>query len=184
VLLGVTRTLQQQLLDVAPELGSWVEVANLQSDDQTAAPKEKVILFLYAVRENPYLRNLPPEQLADGRYRQPPLALTLGYLVTYNSPKATEGQPRLALVLRAFHTKPRLGAADLDSSIVGQVESLSVRLRSMAPEELNQVWTALNVGLRPSLFYDVDVALIEPFETAPLTEPVRERELRYQQAGT
>jgi len=184
MLLGVTRTLQQQLLDVAPELGSWVEVANLQSDDQAAAPKEKVILFLYAVGENPHLRNLPLEQLADGRYRQPPMALTLSYLITYNSPKATEGQPRLALVLRAFHTKPRLGPADLDSSIVGQVESLSVRLRAMGPEELNQVWTALNVGLRPALFYEVDVALIEPFETAELTQPVRERELRYEQAAS
>ena len=181
MLYGVSKTLQQRLFDASPGMGSsWVEIANLQSDKLDGASADKVVLFLYAVSENRHLHNQPPEQLADGRYRQAPLALTLHYLLAYNGPKAENSQAHLALVLRAFHSKQRLGPAELYQDIQGEVDGLTIRLRAMTPEELNQVWTALNVGMRPALFYDVDVAVIEP-QDVPLTGPVRDREVRYRQ---
>ncbi|HEV2875600.1 MAG TPA: DUF4255 domain-containing protein [Thermoleophilaceae bacterium] len=182
MLLGVSKTLRQRLLDAAPGIGSsGVEISNLQSDKPDGASADKLILFLYAVSENRHLHNLPPDQLPDGRYRQAPLALTLHYLITYNSPDAEQGQPRLALVLRAFHSRARLGPSDLHQDIQNDVEGLTIRLRAMGSEELNQVWTALNVGMRPALFYDVDLALLEPFADVPLTPPVSDREARYLQ---
>lgn len=181
MLYGVSKTLQQRLLDASPGLGStWLEIANLQSDKPDGASADKVVLFLYAISENRHLHNQPPDQLSDGRYRQAPLALTLHYLIAFNGPKAENAQAHLAVVLRAFHSKQRLGPAELHQDIRDQVDGLTVRLRAMNPEELNQVWTALNVGMRPALFYDVDLALIEP-QDVTLTGPVRDRELRYRQ---
>jgi len=182
VLLGVSKTLEQYLLDTSPELpANWLELVNYQSDDMTSATAGKVTLFLYAIAENRHLHNQPLERLPDGRFRQAPLALTLSYLIAYNAPDAVKGQQHLAVILRAFHSKARLGPADLDASIQDKVEGLTVRLRAMSTEELNQVWTALNVGMRPALFYDVDVAVIEPLPTAAITQPVRRKETEYAQ---
>jgi hypothetical protein len=73
-------------------------------------------------------------------------------------------QEWLTEVLRVFASQPRLGPAQLHPDLAGRVEQLTVRLRSPSVEELNRLWTALNVGMRLALFYEVDAALIPPSE--------------------
>jgi hypothetical protein len=175
---AISRTLERYLLAAIPEPGpDWIEIRSLHGDGPAPVPANRLILFLYAVAEHPYLRNQPLVP-ADGGYRRPPLRLLLSYLITFISDDAEEGQRRLSRVLQAFHSRPRLGPAELDPTLVDQLDGLSVRLRSTTFEEMNQLWTALNRGMRLALYYDVEAALIEPAESA-ITPPVRRRDLEY-----
>ena len=176
---AISRTLEAYLLRSIPEPGGdWIDIRALHGDGGGAAlPANKLVLFLYAVAEHPHLRNQPPLSGADG-YRRPPLGLVLSYLVTFVSEDAEEVQRRLARVLQAFHSRPRLGPSDLDPSLVARLDGLMVRLRSTTFEEMNQLWTALNRGMRLSLYYEVEAALLEPTD-ASVTPPVRQRDVEY-----
>jgi hypothetical protein len=48
----------------------------------------------------------------------------------------------------------------------------------MPPEEMQKLWTALNVGMRLSLYYDVDAAVIQPLEATPVV-PVSRRDVEF-----
>jgi hypothetical protein len=176
MLLGVSKTLQRFLLARVPNtVGSdWIAIASLQRDEPLALPDGKLVLFLYAVEENAHLRNLPLEP-TDSGYVPPPLALTLQYLITYIGKEATDVQEWLSEVLRAFHSQPRLGPGDLDPSLQGSVDHLTVRLRAMAPEDVQRIWTALNLGMRLSLYYEVNAAMISPLEPE-VVPPVSRRD--------
>ncbi|MGZ4351981.1 MAG: DUF4255 domain-containing protein [Gaiellaceae bacterium] len=176
MLLGVSKTLQRYLLARIPNtVADWITIAALQQDDPLALPQNKLVLFLYAVEENPHLRNRPPVSTSAG-FIQPPLALTLHYLITYISKDGSDAQDWLSQVLRALQSQQRLGPADLDASLAGEVDQLVVRLRSVTPEDVQKIWTALNLGMRLSLYYDVDAAMIAPFEQTP-TPPVSRRDV-------
>lgn len=180
---AISNTLKTYLETRFPDAaGSWVAIATKQQQETDTFPAGKLALLLYAVGENPYLRNEGFVSTPDG-YAPAPLAVTLSYLVTYGSGDAEQVQRRLANVLQAFESSTRIGAADLDPEITGRVDHLSVRLRTPAPEELNRIWTALGVGMRLALYYEVDAALLEPLEP-DLTAPVRERRIAtVQEAG-
>lgn len=184
MLYEITETLKRYLLTAIPDGGDWVENMALRHDESTELnlPTDKLILFLYAVGENPHLRNRGPVATPEGFVR-PPMGLSLRYLITYNSAQADQTQKRLARVLQAFFTRPRLGPAELDPTLVTKVDHLLVRLRAVSQEELNQIWTALNLGMRLSLYYEVDAAFIEPSEQETIA-PVEERRLDYAGAPT
>jgi len=182
MLLGVSKTLKQYLAAAIPTAPDTVEIAHFQQDSPPTLPGNgHLALCLYAVEENPHLRNRPLELAPDGTYQRPPLALNLQYLVTYMSKSASDMQDWLSLVLQAFHRKPRLGPGELDPSIAGDVEEISVRLRAMSPDDIQKLWTGLAMGMRLSLYYTVDAALI------PVTDPdghgpVLERRIDYVEA--
>jgi hypothetical protein len=168
MLYEVSRTLQQYLLTAIPVPGpDWVEIASPQ-DTGTTWPDGRLVLYLYAVSEDGHLRNIP-QQLGPDGYRPAPLHLVLHYVVTYvDDDDAAEVQRRLTLVLQALHSRPRL-------AVVGRTPrtEITVRLRTVGSEELNQIWTAINHNLRLALFYDVSVAVVDstaPERTAPVLE--------------
>lgn len=182
MLLAVSRTLQRYLTAAIPEIrGDWVQIGALSADQNVAAPPANtLVLFLHSVSEHPHMRNAPMTATAGG-YRRAPMGLTLSYLVTYTTQDATTVQQRLALVLQAFHTSPRLGRTLLEPELVDRVDALTVRLRSLTTDDANKLWTALGVGMRLSLHYEVDIALIDP--TADIgAGPVRDYELRFAEA--
>jgi hypothetical protein len=161
MLLGVSKTLKQYLVSAIPNPADWVEIGLFQQDTPATLPGNgHLALFLYAVEENAHLRNRPLELGTDGIYRAPPMALTLHYLITYMTKNASDQQDWLARVLQAFHTKPRLGPGELDPSIAGEVAELTVRLQAMSADEVQKLWTALAIGMRFSLYYAVDAALV------------------------
>lgn len=182
MLYEITETLKRYLQTAVPGANGIQNVA-LRHDESAELdlPIDKLVLFLYAVGENPHLRNRGPIATPEGFVR-PPMGLSLRYLITYNSTKADEAQKRLSRVLQAFFTRPRLGPAELDPTLITKVDHLTVRLRAVSQEELNQIWTALNLGMRLALYYDVDAALIEPSEQ-DVTVPVDERRIAYVGAG-
>lgn len=169
---AVSKTLRRHLLSTFPEPVDWVEIASAPTEPDTKWPTNKLVLFLYAIEEAPHLRNLGLRAAGDG-FEPQPLHLILNYLVTFASDNHEEAQKRLERVLSAFYTQPRLTAPNLEPELVPVVESLTVRLRTMSLEELNRIWTALNHGLRLSLFYEVGVTPIAPL-VVDRTEPVRE----------
>jgi hypothetical protein len=173
---AVSNTLKAYLETRFPEAASWVTIATRRDTETNTFPQAQLALLLYAVSENPYLRNQGPRSTADG-YGPAPLAVTLYYLVAYGSTDAEQVQRRLALVLQAFESATRIGPGELDSELVGKVDQLTVRLRALTPEELNRIWTALGYGMRVALYYEVDVALLEPLELE-LTGPVTERRIK------
>jgi hypothetical protein len=172
---AVSTTLKTYLETRFPEAASWVTVSTRQKTEPETFPGSQLALLLYAVSENPYLRNQGPRLTADG-YVPAPLAVTLSYLVAYGSTDAEQVQRRLALVLQAFESTTRIGASELDPELIGKVDHLSVRLRALTPEELNRIWTALGYGMRLALYYEVDAALIEPLDLEH-TSPVIERRI-------
>jgi hypothetical protein len=181
MLVAISNTLRTYLTNAIPNTAAdWIDVGAFQQESPPTFPTANhLVIFLYAIEENAHLRNRPLEP-TDGGYRQPPLALTLHYLITYMSRSATDVQDWLSRVLQAFHTKPRLGPAELDPALAGQVDHLSVRLQAMSPDEVQKLWTALSVGMRLSLYYQVDAAFI-PKADEELVPPVVER--RFAEVG-
>jgi hypothetical protein len=184
MLLGVSKTLQRFLNTRIPNsVGDWIEIAAIEQGDGLI-PQDKLIVFLHAVAENPHLRNRPPQPTADGTGFVPaPMALSLYYLITYTGTAAKDVQQWLSQVLRSFYSQPRLGAADLDPSLDGTVDYLTVRLRTMEPEDIQRIWTALNVGMRFSLYYEVQAAILEPTEPE-VTPPVAQSDALLDQGAT
>jgi hypothetical protein len=155
----VTAALVDAIHSATPDLGTWVEVASLSQADPNPT-QNRLALCLYAIEEHPHLRNRPLQPTAAG-YVRPPLAVRLSYLMTYVG-GADEAQLRLARVLAVFHTRPILGPTTLDPALGALVGQVTVRLRSTTADERNQVWGALGRPARLSLYYDVDVAPVEP----------------------
>jgi len=178
MLAGVSRTLRQRLQSAITHSASadWVKIGAFQSDELLEVANSELMVFLYAIEQNAHLRNQPHVVTENGDYVPAPLVLTLQYMVTYVSPSPSSVQEWLTEVLRVFPSQCRLGPADLDPSLHGRIDGLTVRLRSLSVEELNRLWTALNVGMRLALFYEVDAALIPASDPEPVG-PVERRAL-------
>jgi len=158
---AVTDTLVKYLSSRTADLGDWVSIHSLSSADADPADSHLAIA-LYAVEEHPHLRNLPLVASPAG-FRRPPLALQLKYLITYVGDH-DEAQVRLARVVQLFHTTPILRSSELEPELIGLVDRITVRLRTTSADERNQVWTALGRPMRLGLFYEADVAPVEPLE--------------------
>jgi hypothetical protein len=182
VIWAISETLERFLRAAIPEVGAnGVEVVTLHGGDAPAAlPAKKLVLCLWAVGEEGHLRNRGPVPV-EGGYVPAPLALRLSYLLTVVSDDAEEVQKRLERVAQVFHGKPRLGPEELSPALLKQVAHLTVRLRTLSLEELNQLWTAFGRGMRLALYYDVAVALIAAEDPEPVG-PVRRRELALAEA--
>lgn len=158
MLLEISNSLRRYLGSSFPEItgDGWIEIVS--SIGAAGLPSEKLVLFLYAVEEAAALRD-EFQAVVDREVIQPPLALNLRYLVIFNSTDHEEAQRRLARVLEAFHSRPVLGPEYLDPGFGGRIEQLTVRLLSPTNEDLNHLWTALNLGMRLALYYEVSATL-------------------------
>lgn len=162
VIAEVSSALVDVVHRATPDLGSWVVQHSLSQGDTNVVPDTKGILALIAVEEHGHLRNRPLVEGIGGLVR-PPLALRLHYLVTYIGPH-DEAQRRLGRVVQAFHTTPVLRSPDLQPPLVGQVDSVTVRLVDLTHDERNQIWGALGRAGRFAVFYQADVAPVPVLE--------------------
>jgi hypothetical protein len=147
MLLGISKTLRDFLRSVIPEAS--IEIGMLGTGLPTPSAEE-VVVFLYAVEEAGHPRSSPA---SSGE--QIPLTLRLRYLVTSTSLGASDLQERLSRALEAFDAHPVFRGQDLDESISDKIESMMVQLRAPTPDELQNIWTALGIGMRLSLYYEV-----------------------------
>jgi len=146
-------------------------------------------LFLYQILPNAAWRNMNiPSLVAAGETGQPPLALTLHYLLTAfgkdNDTTLPYGHHLLAKAMSILYDHAMLGpdeiraatsatfpASDLDK----QVERIRITLQPMSLEEISKLWTGLVTQYRLSVGYEVSVMLIESAQPKKTPLPVLTR---------
>ena len=195
----VTTALGALLLDRMETAGVVVSCGVPRADGNGDVPR--VNLFLYHVKENPYLRNEEdPRRQAPGAYGSPPLALELSYLVTSYGRKVVtvesglqtgdtqselEAQKVLADAMTVFHgvailnrRTPSTKSLDgllLDTALRQEFESIKITPRSLDLEDLSKLWTALKADFQRSVAYQVSVVRVESDRPRGSALPVLER---------
>lgn len=141
-------------------------------------------LFLYQVLPNAAWRNMNiPSQVAPGETGNPPLALTMHYLLTAfgrdNDTTLPFGHQLLGRAMSILYDHAVLGPDEIRSatavSLPGsdldkQVERVRITLQPMSLEEISKLWSGLVTQYRLSVGYEVSVALIE--STLPKKTPL------------
>jgi hypothetical protein len=141
-------------------------------------------LFLYQILPNAAWRNQNiPSQVAPGETGNPPLALTLHYLLTAfgrdNDTTLPFGHHLLGRAMSILYDHPLLGPDEIraatavalpGSDLDKQIERVRITLQPMSLEEISKLWTGLVTQYRLSVGYEVSVALIE--SAAPKKAPL------------
>ncbi|MBS0168332.1 MAG: DUF4255 domain-containing protein [Nitrospira sp.] len=140
------------------------------------ADKQRINLFLYQALPDAAFRNMEmPGRVKSGETGQPPLPLTLYYLLTaYSGDERDETRSHALLgeAMRILHDHPLLGTdeirdavrADRDlaaSDLADQVERVRITLQPLLFEEMSKLWTTFQIHYRLSAAYQVSVVLIE-----------------------
>ncbi|MDX9818369.1 MAG: DUF4255 domain-containing protein [Desulfococcus multivorans] len=141
----------------------------------------RINLFLFQVKESPYLKNqdLPGRGLSLA-YGKPPLSLELHFLLTaYGSQligetatDETTAQLLLGSAMRVLHDYPVItsqiqtvrepyGRRILHESLQRADEQVKLCLDPITLEDLTKIWTALTLPYRLSVAYSVSVVRIE-----------------------
>ena len=156
--------------NVAPPLpdkrdSDWVRIANL-TPETGEEHQDCLILNLFEVEPDPYVRNFTPEP-QGGTHGRPPLPLALHYLITFLSPSAEALLSAMGGVMRAFHTEP---VVELDRYLPEEYPSakaagvatrrLHVYLETPDSEKISHLWTGMRKGLQLALYYRVSVAMV------------------------
>jgi hypothetical protein len=146
-------------------------------------------LFLYQILPNAAWRNMNiPSQVASGETGNPPLALTLHYLITAfgkdNDTTLPHGHHLLGKAMSILYDHALLGpdeiraatsasypASDLDK----QVERVRITLQPLSLEEISKLWSGLVTQYRLSVGYEVSVALIDSTQAKKTPLPVLTR---------
>lgn len=149
-------------------------------------------LFLYQVSANSAWRNhaLPSRDGSGQRIGNPPLALDLHYLLTAYGAQDLSADALLGLGMQALHETPGLDRERLRSvlgppappfgnfsalGLADQVEWLKITPLFLGTEELSRLWTAAQARYRPSMAYQVSVALIQSDAATRAALPVLRR---------
>jgi len=146
-------------------------------------------LFLYQILPNAAWRNMNiPSQVAPGESGNPPLSLTLHYLITAfgkdNDTTLPYGHHLLGKAMSILYDHALLGPEEIkaataasfpDSDLDKQVERVRITLQPMSLEEISKLWTGLVTQYRLSVGYEVSVALIDSAQPKKAPLPVLTR---------
>lgn len=146
-------------------------------------------VFLYQILPNAAWRNMNiPSQVAPGETGNPPLALTLHYLITAfgkdNDTTLPYGHHLLGKAMSILYDHALLGPDEIraatsatlpGSDLDKQVERVRITLQPMSLEEISKLWTGLVTQYRLSVGYEVSVALIDSTQAKKTPLPVLTR---------
>jgi hypothetical protein len=142
-------------------------VVSLQTPrEMLEAGREGVSLWLYrAIRDDQRL-NDPARRASPNTLAHRPLPMRLHYLATPITTRDNLGDPDteqylLGKILQIFHTTPMLRGAHLRGELMGTEAELSVRLESLALDEISRVWEALDGSYQLSVSYEVTLVDID-----------------------
>lgn len=151
----------------------------------------RLTLFLYAVSENPHLKNAPAPPASPGIRRAPPLHLDLSYLLTAHgsrlitdrTERSLEEHRILGRAMRVLYDNSLLTGSVLKGGLAGSTAQFRVNLQPLALDDLSKIWTALpNNALKASAGYQVTPVAIDSTRSTG-GKPVVERTLEYYQKG-
>ena len=147
---------------------SFNKNAALEKQVTLASPEEiqanlsetspKLCIYLYNVTEFSPLKNnlpFPPKQ-------NPPLYLTLHYLITPFTQETNKDQTLISKIIQTFLDNPVLRGTILQGTLVNNGEDLRVTLNSLSIDELSKLWTVFSMPYKLSLSYSVSPVKIEP----------------------
>lgn len=176
----VSRTLVNALKDGMVDPGP-PEVALVERDEVgLASPDDagdlslRLTLYLYRVSENGHLKNAERQEIDVTRYKRPPLALDLYYLLTAHP--ATDGDndqmdPHLVLgrAMQVLHDGSVLEGFDAE-------EEAYVSIYPQSMDEMANIWnTFQDESFQPSISYLVTPVLIESTEEETVQRVVERR---------
>jgi Pvc16 N-terminal domain len=180
-------------------LGDGVRAdSNLSDTTVTVLPPDKargsinanqLNLFLYQLLPDAAWRNMDiPTQVSSGETGNPPLPLTMHYMLTAFGRDNDTGVPfshyLLGQAMRVLFDHTLLGqdeirnatAASLpNSDLHRQFERVRITLQPLSLEEISKLWTGLATQYRLSVVYEVSVALIESTRSSRTPLPVLTR---------
>ncbi len=160
---------------------SSIDVIKLESPKETARQQSnRLSLFLYQITEDPHLKNRPPvASSGQSRFKPPPMALRLHYLITPFGPTAEANALIVGKTLEALYDNSTIVITD---PVTGQVEDVRVIFETLDLEELTRVWEALQESYHISLAYQVHVSKLESGREKVVI-PVGETEAAYAEEG-
>lgn len=183
---AVTATLRNVLVNgINDDPGLAGALVSTQPPDRARGTNtvNQLNLFLYQTAVNAAWRNRDmPRQVAPGETGQPPLALTLSYLITAygRDNEDVPGHHLLGRAMSILHDHPLLGAAEIeaafpDADLNDQIERVRITPQPLSLEELSKLWTTFQTQYRISAAYQVSVVLIESALAARSPLPVLTR---------
>jgi hypothetical protein len=167
------QTLIENTLSADPDVqallppGDTLNVSLNTPDEMDKANEQGLSLWLYRLVRDDNLLNDPPRRLAPDRLRPPPLPMRLHYFVTpvferMQGVAAPEfEQTLLGKVLQLFHEIPQLRGGMLIGALASRDLEITVRLETLALDELSRVWDSLERSYQLSLSYEVAVVPID-----------------------
>jgi len=180
-------------------LGDGVRAdSNLSDTTVTLLPPDKargsvnanqLNLFLYQVLPDAAWRNMDiPSQVSPGETGNPPLPLTMHYMLTAFGRDNDTGVPfshyLLGRAMSVLFDHALLGPDEIRNATVAslpesdlhrQVERVRITLQPLSLEEISKLWTGLATQYRLSVVYEVSVALIESTRATLTPLPVLTR---------
>ncbi|HEV2963384.1 MAG TPA: DUF4255 domain-containing protein [Candidatus Angelobacter sp.] len=153
------------------------------------ASANQLNLFLYHILPNAAWRNMNiPSQVASGETGNPPLALTLYYLVTAfgkdNDTTLPFGHHLLGKAMSILYDHALLGPDEIRaataasfpaSNLDKQVERVRITFQPLTLEDISKLWTGLVTQYRLSVGYEVSVTLIDSTHPKKIPLPVLAR---------
>jgi hypothetical protein len=180
---AVTATLRIMLQNAIQPLspGAMVTARPLDRARENVAV-DSVNLFLYNTGPDAAWRNADLPGVNPGELAQPPLALTLSYLVTSYSAADddTVSHRLLGGAMSALNQAPVLDRAAIQAALPGndlylQAERVKVSPDTLDIEEISKLWTAFQTNYRISAAYCVSAVLIQNPAGASAPLPVLSR---------
>lgn len=166
---AVTATLRNLLHGAIQPLASGAQVTVRPLDRaRENMTVNSVNLFLYNAGPDAAWRNADLPGVNPGELANPPLALTLSYLVTSYSQTDdnTVSHRLLGGAMSALNQAPLLDPAAIQAALPGndlylQAERVKVTPDSLDIEEISKLWTAFQTNYRISAAYSVSAVLIQ-----------------------
>lgn len=161
----VSESLRELLIGemaVLPEVN-----VTILAPDETGGDR-RINLFLYQVRENPFLTNMDwqVKRGAPGQLVPPPLSLNLFYLMTPYAPGDAQtgnatAHELLGEAMRVFYENSIVPETYLAPGLQEAREQIKIMLNPIDLEEISTVWNTFSQPFRLSVSYEVSVVQLD-----------------------
>jgi hypothetical protein len=121
--------------------------------------ENKVLVYLFQVVENIFLKNEGPERMDDGHLKNPPQYLDLLYFII---PYGKDKKLILGKVMQIFYDNSVLKGTILQKGLAGTDEEMRIILNPLSLDDLTKLWSAFkDVTFRLSVSYLVTPVRID-----------------------
>ena len=174
----VTKTLQNLLMGAV--LNGNVSLKPLDKAREAAAANEQLNLFLYNAPVAAAFRNSDPAGLRPGESGQPPLPLTLHYLITAYAADEEKAHDVLGQAMSILHDHPLLSPQEIRnggpaSELDRQAERVKITPLPLSTHDMFELWSGFATNYRISAAYEVSVVLIDSASKPRAPLPVLQR---------